>query len=177
MWVFPYYMERQLRQHRTDLAMSDYRVTYSDHVQFGAKEEAVKSGMRKLGSPVRLFTSIPLTVLQLPASEGYHLCAECRVWVARENRHCDRCGECTSKDGRTYVHCEECKRCVKPTYTHCKLCQRCKLPEHKCVDGAVVVVQDKENVKKVVVEEKRFVGKRKSRKRNRHKREKIPKKC
>jgi hypothetical protein len=81
------------------------------------------------------------------------------------------------QDGRTYVHCGDCKRCVKPTYTHCKLCQRCKLPEHKCVDGGVVVAKDKENIKKVVVEEKKFVGKRKSRKRNRHKREKIPKKC
>jgi len=177
MWVFPYYMERQLKQHRTDLTMSDYRVTYSDHIQFGSKEEAAKSGVRKLGSPVRLFTSIPLSVLELPASEGYRHCGECRVWVARENRHCDMCGECTSKDGRTYVHCEECKRCVKPTYVHCKLCQRCKLPEHKCVTGEVVVAKDKENIKKVVVEEKKFFGKRKSRKRNRHKREKIPKKC
>lgn len=177
MWVFPYFMERQLRQHRTDLVMSDYRVTYSDHIQFGAKEDAVKSGVRKLGSPVRLFTSIPLSVLQLPASEGYWLCAECRVWVAQENRHCDQCGECTSKDGRTYVHCVECKRCVKPTYTHCKLCQRCKLPEHKCVEGGGLVAKDKENITNVVVEETKFGGKRKSRKRNRHKREKIPKKC
>ena len=51
MWEFPYYMERQ---HRTDMTMSDYRVTNSDHIQFNAKEDAVK-----LGSQVRLFTSIP----------------------------------------------------------------------------------------------------------------------
>eukprot|EP00092_Neocalanus_flemingeri_P002026 GFUD01002163.1.p1 GENE.GFUD01002163.1~~GFUD01002163.1.p1 ORF type:complete len:515 (+),score=148.04 GFUD01002163.1:179-1723(+) len=153
-WVFPYFMERQLKQHRFNLVMSDYRVTYSGHVQFSAKdstEAPATPGARKLGSPVRLFTDIALSALQLPASEGYRLCAECSVWVAAENRHCDQCGVCTSKDGRTYVHCDDCKRCVKPTYTHCKGCDRCKLPEHKCGERVGGRDVDKEDVKKVVV--------------------------
>jgi len=178
-WVFPYFMERQVKQYQPNLLMSDYRVTYSGHVQFGDKEDQV-AGARKLGSPVRLFTSIPLSVLVLPTSGGqYQLCGQCRVWVAVENRHCDSCGTCTSKDGRTYVHCTDCKRCVKPTYTHCTGCDRCKLPEHKC--GGVRQERKEENeekeVLKEVVEEKQFSNKRKSRKRNRHKRLKIPKKC
>jgi len=179
-WVFPYYMERQLKQHRTDLVMSDYRVTYSDHGQFGAADDntgLVKQGVRKLGSPVRLFTSIPLSLLELPSSEGYRLCGECRVWVAQENTHCDQCGVCTSKDGRTYVHCKLCARCVKPTYTHCEKCERCKLPTHTCGVGVKAGQENVEDkVKKVEVEENAFSGKRKSRKRNRHKRHKIPKK-
>ena len=53
----------------------------------------------KLGSPVHLFTSTPLSLLELPMREGYRLCGECRVWVAQENTHCDLCGVCTSKVG------------------------------------------------------------------------------
>ena len=58
-------------QHKTDLTMSDYRVTYFDHIiQFNAKEDAVKCDCSPL-SP----RSIP--VLYLPASEGVP--ALCRV--------------------------------------------------------------------------------------------------
>jgi hypothetical protein len=174
MWVFPYYMERQMKQFRTDLVMSDYRVTYSDHTQFGGGEDGA-AGVRKLGSPVRLFTSIPLTLLELPSAEGYRLCEVCRVWVSKENTHCDLCGVCTSKDGRTYVHCSKCERCVKPTYTHCAKCGRCKLPTHQCGEGGEGEKIGKEVMKKAP-DEKTFPGKRKSRKRNRHKRCKIPKK-
>merc|ERR1712106_681357 len=117
----------------------------------------VKQGVRKLGSPVRLFTSIPLSLLELPSREGYRLCGECRVWVAQENTHCDQCGVCTSKDGRTYMHC--------------------KLSTHQCGAGVKAGQENAEDkVKKVEVEENAFSGKRKSRKRNRHKRHKIPKK-
>ena len=45
------------------------------------------------------------------------------------------------------------------------------------MEGGGLVAKDKENITNVVVEETKFGGKRKSRKRNRHKREKIPKKC
>jgi len=125
LWVFPYFMERQICEFRKDLVMSDYRVTYEDHQQFG------KAG-RKLGSPVRLFTSISLSKLHLPPEEGYKYCVKCKIWVSNENNHCDQCGTCTSKDGRTYVHCSSCSRCVKPTYSHCVKCDRCKLPQHQC---------------------------------------------
>lgn len=128
-WVFPYFMERQILQSRNDLAMSDYKVTYSGHARFNGAESG-----RKLGSPVRVFTSIPLNILELPVNEGYRNCHICQRWVSLENKHCYECGKCTSKDGRTYVHCTLCKRCVKPTYTHCSKCGTCNLPEHKCGD-------------------------------------------
>ena len=48
-WVFPYFMERQVVGVRGNMRMSDYRVTYRDHKQYG---EAEVAGLR-LGSPVR----------------------------------------------------------------------------------------------------------------------------
>ena len=48
-WVYPYFMERQVRSCNPDLVMSDYRITYADHVQYGDTDQA-----RKQGSPVRL---------------------------------------------------------------------------------------------------------------------------
>jgi len=173
-WVFPYYMERQLKQVRSDLVMSDYRVTYSDHEQFGEGDS--NSGARKHGSPVRLFTSIPLKFLELPSTEGYKLCDVCKVWVSKENKHCDVCGVCTSKDGRTYVHCTKCERCVKPTYLHCMKCGRCKLPTHQCGDGGEADKRTVQDGTKKPVDDRTLPQKRKSRKRNRHKRCKIPKK-
>lgn len=126
-WVFPYFMERQVTSLCPSLVMSDYRVTYDNHKEFGDGGEG-----RKQGSPVRFFTDILLSQLVLPTKEGYKKCQPCDRWVAKENSHCDDCENCTSKDGRTYVHCSPCGRCVKPTYTHCDTCNRCKLPEHNC---------------------------------------------
>ena len=48
-WVFPYFMERQVVAARRSMKMSDYRVTYRDHKQYG---ETGLAGLR-LGSPVR----------------------------------------------------------------------------------------------------------------------------
>jgi hypothetical protein len=126
-WVFPYFMERQMAASCPALAMADYRVTYSNHKEFGGDGEG-----RKQGSPVRIFTDISLSDLELPASDGYKRCEPCDRWVAKENIHCQFCKSCPSKDGRTYVHCVSCGRCVKPTYTHCSTCHRCKLPTHTC---------------------------------------------
>ena len=72
------------------LAMSDYRVTYSNHKEFSG------SG-RKQGSPVRLYTCLPLAQLELPEAEGYRRCRPCGRWVAKENVHCDLCKTCPSK--------------------------------------------------------------------------------
>ena len=72
------------------LAMSDYRVTYSNHKEFSG------SG-RKQGSPVRLYTCLPLDQLELPEAEGYRRCQPCGRWVAKENMHCDLCKACPSK--------------------------------------------------------------------------------
>jgi len=129
MWVYPYFMERQVTSSNQSLIMSDYRVTYSDHVQYGDSGQA-----RKQGSPVRIFTDLPLNKLQLP-SPDYRHCAACDVWRHVTNVHCDTCGTCPSKDGRTYIHCDTCGRCVKPTYQHCHACNRCALPQHNCSQG------------------------------------------
>ena len=48
-WIFPYFMERQVLGSRGNMRMSDYRVTYRDHKQYG---ETGVAGLR-LGSPVR----------------------------------------------------------------------------------------------------------------------------
>ena len=125
-WVYPYFMERQVLAGDPDMAMSDYRVSYSDHVQYGETEQA-----RKQGSPVRLFTDIPLGRVKLPAPEYYH-CEACQQWRHVSNQHCATCGTCPSKDGRSYVHCDQCSRCVKPTYKHCDQCNRCALETHQC---------------------------------------------
>ena len=127
--------------------MADFRVTYAGHAQYGTSEKA-----RKLGSPVRLFTDIPLAEVELTDAREYAHCARCRAWRHVSNVHCSKCGTCPSKDGRTYRHCSglahtlrniiflcynlppclECERCVKPTYQHCARCGRCALPEHQC---------------------------------------------
>ena len=48
MWVFPYFMERQVTGCDAALSMADLRVTYSTHTQYGQTDKA-----RKQGSPVR----------------------------------------------------------------------------------------------------------------------------
>lgn len=52
---------------------------------------------RKFGSPVRIFTNIPLNKLILPSNEGYRYCDICEYWVSEENQHCPQCNKCTSK--------------------------------------------------------------------------------
>ena len=47
-WVYPYFMERQVTSCDATLAMADLRVTYSSHLQYGETDKA-----RKQGSPVR----------------------------------------------------------------------------------------------------------------------------
>merc|ERR1711974_287903 len=128
LWVFPYFMEKQVTSVAPELHMTDYRVTYSKHKQF-------KEGKGERGSIVRIFTNINLSELVLPSSEGYHHCSPCKRWIASSNTHCEKCKACTSKDGRTYVHCDLCQRCVKPSYKHCQTCARCKLPDHQCQPG------------------------------------------
>ena len=108
------------------LRMSDLRVTYRQHRQYGETP-----GARGLGSPVRIFTSLPLGRLPLPGPE-YRDCHDCGHWVHVTNLHCPLCRSCPSKDGRTYRHCQLCGRCVKPTYRHCQVCNRCCLPQHSC---------------------------------------------
>ncbi|XP_011165314.2 rRNA N6-adenosine-methyltransferase ZCCHC4 [Solenopsis invicta] len=136
MFIFPYFMEHIMREksnpvHETgglrNLNMSDYKVDYDNHPLFISEKHG-----RKQGSPVRIFTNIPLNLLELPSSDGYKFCQDCEKWVSGENKHCKKCKECTSKDGQTYKHCDICKRCVKPTWKHCQICKRCILEKHTC---------------------------------------------
>ncbi|KAJ1525178.1 hypothetical protein ONE63_010010 [Megalurothrips usitatus] len=127
MWIFPYFMEPMILDSCSGMSMLDYKVDYDNHPLFQQGQRG-----RKYGSPVRIFTNIPLSKLPLPKDEGYRFCDFCEKWVSTENKHCFKCSNCTSKDGRTYVHCDKCARCVKPTWQHCKQCKRCCLPDHKC---------------------------------------------
>ncbi|XP_014600984.1 PREDICTED: zinc finger CCHC domain-containing protein 4 [Polistes canadensis] len=136
MFIFPYFMEPIIREKSNppnvtgglrELKMSDYKVDYENHQLF----KTDRTG-RNYGSPIRIFTNIPLSLLKLPESDGYKYCKICQKWVSNENKHCKKCKSCTSKDGRTYIHCNKCNRCVKPTWTHCHTCQRCLLKNHEC---------------------------------------------
>jgi hypothetical protein len=74
-WIFPYFMEKKLVGEETvlGLAMSDYRVGYENHREFSGNPG---SG-RKQGSPVRIFTNMPLR--QVPVPYRYDKCAEFRI--------------------------------------------------------------------------------------------------
>jgi len=133
MWIFPYYMERQIQQEITDIKMSDYQVCYETKDANSYKDglETGNSGSRKLGSPVRVFTTLPLENISLP-EDSYKFCDKCKIWVSRISEHCAKCNICISKNGGTYWHCNKCQKCVKSTWKHCGKCGRCALPDHPC---------------------------------------------
>lgn len=127
-WVFPYYFEHYIRNLMPEMEMCDFKVNYTNHKLFSNQD-----GSRKFGSPIRLFTNIPLETIKL--GEGYRYCKLCRKYVGLENTHCTVCRTCPSKNGQTYRHCKECGTCVKPNYFHCKKCRRCAQKEgHDCKD-------------------------------------------
>ncbi|XP_076229186.1 rRNA N(6)-adenosine-methyltransferase ZCCHC4 [Nomia melanderi] len=136
MFIFPYFMESLIKQKSNppgisgglkDLQLTDYKVCYENHPMFVGNPKN-----NKLPSPIRIFTNIPLHLLELPESDGYKYCKKCRRWVSKENKHCKKCNDCTSKNGTTYVHCNVCERCVKPYWKHCKTCKRCIAAQHVC---------------------------------------------
>ncbi|XP_043265568.1 rRNA N6-adenosine-methyltransferase ZCCHC4 [Colletes gigas] len=136
MFVFPYFMESIIKQKSNppgisgglkDLKMTDYKVSYDNHSLFVVEPKA-----NKLPSPIRIFTNVPLHLVDLSDVNGYKYCKKCKKWVSPENKHCKKCKECTSKNGLTYKHCNVCKRCVKPNWEHCKTCKRCATRKHEC---------------------------------------------
>ncbi|KAL5279339.1 ZCCHC4 family protein [Megaselia abdita] len=127
-WVFPYYFEHYIKNVLPEMEMCDFKVNYTNHKLFSDQ-----SGSRKYGSPIRLFTNIPLELIKL--EKGYQFCKLCKKFVSLENKHCNVCRKCPSKNGQTYRHCKNCGTCVKPNYLHCKKCRRCTQKEgHNCKD-------------------------------------------
>lgn len=52
-WIFPYFMEPQIKNSLPEFTMMDYKVDYDNHPLF---KNAPKG--RNFGSPVRIFTNI-----------------------------------------------------------------------------------------------------------------------
>ena len=114
------------------MGMSDYKVAYESDSGY---RDGKEGGTRKQGSPVRIFTTIKLSKIDLSFEAGYKFCKECNVWVSDLNKHCDKCGFCTAKNGGEYTHCDVCNRCVKSSWQHCVDCSRCCLIDHRCNQG------------------------------------------
>ncbi|ODM87773.1 Zinc finger CCHC domain-containing protein 4 [Orchesella cincta] len=129
-WIFPYFMEGHILSScpSSGLEMSDFHVEYRNHAKYSG-------GTRSKSSPIRVFTTVPLSKLVL-SEEDYRYCDICSKWVDKLNLHCDSCETCTTKDGgKSYVHCYKCEKCVKPSWKHCSRCQICHLADspEKCV--------------------------------------------
>ncbi|KAH8401910.1 hypothetical protein KR009_008661 [Drosophila setifemur] len=128
-WIYPYYSANHIKQEMPEMEMCDYRINYTNHLRY----TNVGKQSRFCGSPVRLFTNVPLGLLYLRPDAGYKYCQKCESYSAKENIHCDRCGKCPSVNGQTYRHCNLCDMCVKPNYVHCPDCRRCTQREgHNC---------------------------------------------
>lgn len=127
-WIFPYFMDHYIQKEMPEMEMAAYHVNYTNHKTYHNGQNG-----RKQGSPIRLFTNIPLECIPLPAAEGYSLCKPCRRWVHEAERHCTVCAKCPSRNGIAYVHCVQCAICVKPNYRHCRECGRCtQVVGHRC---------------------------------------------
>lgn len=127
-WIFPYFMETYIRQEMPSMEMADYQVNYTNHEKYREGSKAIKNG-----SPVRMFTNVPLGMIRLPTGEGYKYCQKCDKSVLKSNSHCSICKACTSKNGAPYKHCSKCHICVKTNYVHCGKCGRCaQVEEHNC---------------------------------------------
>ncbi|XP_034111517.1 rRNA N6-adenosine-methyltransferase ZCCHC4 [Drosophila albomicans] len=128
-WVYPYYMANYIKQDMPELQVCDYKLNYTNHTRY----TNVGASRRCHGSPVRVFTNVPLQLLRLRIDEGYKYCESCKRFTGVENVHCNRCDNCCAQNGQTYRHCTICDMCVKPNYVHCPSCRRCSQVEgHNC---------------------------------------------
>jgi len=113
----PCFVGKHLLKTFPDYSMVDYKVTYSNHTNFGKEEKSV----------IRAFTDLPNKAFSLEDSVKHRFCELCDRYVFLENVHCSKCGVCPSKDGSPYRHCDVCKTCVKHKYEHCQKCKQCHL--------------------------------------------------
>ncbi|KAL1425059.1 hypothetical protein MTO96_019514 [Rhipicephalus appendiculatus] len=160
-WFFPYFNEKRIITALPRLRMCDYAVDYENHADFTSD-----GGKRAKGSPVRIFTDVPLGQIPLPEGDGYTFCAPCDRWVARHNEHCTVCNDCPSKDGGPYRHCERCGVCVKRANEHCSVCDRCLPPGHDCQSRGVTCFACKQSGHKSTECTQRTAAERKHLKRN-----------
>ena len=122
LWIFPYFNGKEIAE-KSNFAMLQYKVEYE-----------VKYGRIKRGSPVRIFTNIPLQSFELPTkSNEYKFCKHCRMFVFSKAYHCNKCNSCESADGDSYHHCEICDKCVKESSKHCLSCGTCHPTRSACL--------------------------------------------
>jgi len=131
-WIFPYFSEGKIKRACPEVQMSDFQVEYDNHGEFSA------AGRSKKGSPVRIFTDLPLAAIDLSVVGGgkYRKCSDCNgIWTLATAQHCRFCGRCVARDGGRYKHCRECGHCVKESWRHCRKCGRCALPGKCCQEN------------------------------------------
>ncbi|KAG1651806.1 Zinc finger CCHC domain-containing protein 4 [Nymphon striatum] len=68
MLFFPYFHEKMVHEHFQSFQMSDYQVEYRNHKKFQNGPQG-----RKHGSPIRIFTNISLSCIELPIEDGYKM--------------------------------------------------------------------------------------------------------
>ncbi|XP_065318441.1 rRNA N6-adenosine-methyltransferase ZCCHC4-like isoform X1 [Gordionus sp. m RMFG-2023] len=126
----PYYMKNYISKYMKNLEMLEFKVTYDNHK---------KNGMNDiLKSPIRLFTSIPLSEISLTPDLllNYKICDKCNKMVCRATWHCQICRTCPINISSTkqYKHCHapSCDTCVKPSFVHCAACDKCHPPVSTC---------------------------------------------
>ncbi|KAI6650630.1 Zinc finger CCHC domain-containing protein 4 [Oopsacas minuta] len=114
LWIFPYFNGTEIIQ-KTNFCMLQYRVKYE-----------YKYAKCKRGSPVRIFTNIPIQQFKLPTrSNEYKFCEDCNMFVFTNASHCSKCNSCESADGCSNHHCDTCGKCVKESFKHCLRCRVC----------------------------------------------------
>lgn len=82
---FPYYEEEKIKKKffLEEFYMSDYQVNYQNHKKF-------KSNKADQASPIRIFTNLKLSMLNLPKPD-YWFCKTCQKFTFLNNVHCLLC--------------------------------------------------------------------------------------
>ena len=127
LWIFPYFNGSEIAE-KTAFKMVQYRIEYE-----------VKYSKNHRGSPIRMFSNIPLEKFKLPTDTGeYRRCEECNKFVFADALHCIVCDACVSADGGRYHHCDFCYKCVKESFRHCDHCHVCHPFDAECLTAEQV---------------------------------------